>query len=98
MAQTPWQMSADIYSSPAAFEHAQRVATAFSKSVMVPEHLRKNGMADVLAALGLARAITQWDGPPASKRALLEKLVAAHGGTVLGAGTGLGRKAEILAA
>lgn len=57
MAQTPWQMSADIYSSPAAFEHAQRVATAFSKSVMVPEHLRKNGMADVLAALGLARAM-----------------------------------------
>lgn len=57
MAQSPWQMSADIYSSPDSFAHAQRVASSFAASNMVPEHLRKNGISDVLAALGLARAM-----------------------------------------
>lgn len=57
MAQSPWQMSSDIYSSPDSFAHAQRVATSFAGSIMVPDHLRKNGIADVLAALGLARAM-----------------------------------------
>lgn len=47
----------DIFDSPAAFEHAQRVAVVFSKSTLVPEHMRD--IANCLIALHMARRLNE---------------------------------------
>jgi hypothetical protein len=49
------QMGGDIFATPAAFEHAQRVVKAFCASVLIPQHLRGNNGADALLALAIAR-------------------------------------------
>lgn len=49
------QMGGDIFATPAAFEHAQRVVKALCASVLIPQHLRGNNGADALLALAIAR-------------------------------------------
>lgn len=50
--------SVDIFSDPAAFEHAQRVAKVFASSKLVPTHLQGN-VADCLIALQIARRLNE---------------------------------------
>lgn len=47
----------DIFDSPTAFEHAQRVAKVFSASTLVPEHMRD--VANCLIALHMARRLNE---------------------------------------
>lgn len=48
-------IGADVFSTPASFEHSQRVAKVFAASELVPQHLRKNGVTDVLLAYAIAK-------------------------------------------
>jgi hypothetical protein len=48
-------IGADVFSTPASFEHSQRVAKVFAASELVPAHLRKNGVTDVLLAYAIAK-------------------------------------------
>lgn len=48
----------DLFVSPAAFEHTQRVAKVFTASALVPDHLRKN-VADCILALAIARRMNE---------------------------------------
>jgi hypothetical protein len=50
------QSGTDIFASPDAFEHAQRVAKVFQSSALVPDHLKKSP-ADALIAYGIARRL-----------------------------------------
>jgi len=45
----------DVFGTPAMFEHSQRVAKVFAASELVPVHLRKNGVADILLAYAIAK-------------------------------------------
>lgn len=47
--------TSDVFSTPALFEHSQRVAKVFAASELVPAHLRKNGVTDVLLAYAIAK-------------------------------------------
>jgi hypothetical protein len=49
---------ADVFSDPAAFEHAQRVAKVFASSKLVPPHLHGN-VADCLIAYQIARRLNE---------------------------------------
>jgi hypothetical protein len=48
----------DVFSDPAAFEHAQRVARVFSESAMVPKHLQGK-LADCLIAYQIAKRLNE---------------------------------------
>jgi len=50
--------STDLFSDPAAFEHAQRVAKVFASSKLVPQHMQGN-TADCLIALQIARRLNE---------------------------------------
>lgn len=50
--------SIDVFSDPAAFEHAQRVANVFASSDLVPPHLRGN-LANCLIAYQIARRLNE---------------------------------------
>ena len=50
--------AADLFVSPAAFEHTQRVAKVFTASALVPQHLRQN-VADCILALAIARRMNE---------------------------------------
>jgi hypothetical protein len=50
--------STDVFSDPAAFEHAQRVAKVFASSNLVPPHL-KGQVADCLIAYQIARRLNE---------------------------------------
>lgn len=47
--------ASDLLASPAAFEHAQRVAKVFCASALIPQHLRGNNGADAVLALAIAK-------------------------------------------
>src|ERR1700738_3555923 len=48
----------DVFSDPASFEHAQRVAKVFASSNLVPPHL-KGQVADCLIAYQIARRLNE---------------------------------------
>jgi hypothetical protein len=50
--------TADVFSDPEAFEHAQRVAKVFASSNLVPQHL-KGQVADCLIAYQIARRLNE---------------------------------------
>jgi hypothetical protein len=47
----------DLFATPAAFEHAQRVAKVFCASDLIPKHLKGNNGADALLAMAIARRV-----------------------------------------
>lgn len=51
--------TSDVFSTPALFEHSQRVAKVFAASELVPAHLRKNGVTDVLLAYAIAKRMSE---------------------------------------
>lgn len=51
-------VGSDLFSDPATFEHAQRVAKVYAASSLIPEHLRGN-VADCLIALQIARRLNE---------------------------------------
>ena len=56
--QLPATIAGDMYSSPAMFEHMQRVAKSYAASDLVPQHIRSN-LANVITTLGMARALNE---------------------------------------